>query len=81
MFLERTKKEWITVADLLKKHGDIPPERKRTVRLYTARDQFRLLTEDQSLDGGDVLPGLNLSLREVFAQLEEESARKKRKKR
>ena len=55
--------------------------RKRTVRVHTAPDQSRLVTEDQSLDGGDVLPGLNLSLREVFAQLEEESARKKRKKR
>jgi Uma2 family endonuclease len=57
--------------------------RKRTVRVHTAPDQFRLLTEDQSLDGGDVLPGLSLSLRDVFAQLEEEQEppRKKRKKR
>jgi Uma2 family endonuclease len=37
--------------------------RKRNVRVYTAPDQFHLLTEDQSLDGGDVLPGLNLPLR------------------
>jgi Uma2 family endonuclease len=55
--------------------------RKRTVRVYTAPDQSRLITEDQNLDGGDVLPGLNLSLHEVFAQLEEETPRKKRKKR
>jgi Uma2 family endonuclease len=55
--------------------------RKRNVRVYTAPDQSRLLTEDQSLDGGDVLPGLNLPLREVFAQLEEEPARKRRPKR
>ncbi|HEY7327653.1 MAG TPA: Uma2 family endonuclease [Gemmataceae bacterium] len=55
--------------------------RKRSVRVYTAPDQFRLLTEEQSLDGGDVLPGLNLPLREVFAQLEEEPARKKQPKR
>jgi Uma2 family endonuclease len=54
--------------------------RKRIVRAYTAPDQFRLFTEHDSLDGGDVLPGLNLSLREVFAQLEEEPTRKKRKK-
>lgn len=54
--------------------------RKRNVRVYTAPDQFRLLTEDQSLDGGDVLPGLSLPLREVFSQLEEEPARKKRPK-
>ncbi|HTU91875.1 MAG TPA: Uma2 family endonuclease [Gemmataceae bacterium] len=55
--------------------------RKRIVRVYTAPDQFHLLTEDQSLDGGDLLPGLSLPLREVFAQLEEEPAKKKRPKR
>ena len=55
--------------------------RKCCVRVYTAPDQSRLLTEDQSLDGGDVLPGLSLPLREVFAQLEKEPARKKRRKR
>jgi Uma2 family endonuclease len=54
--------------------------RKRNVRVYTVPDQFHLLTEDQSLDGGDVLPGLNLPLREVFGQLEDEPAPKKRKK-
>ncbi len=27
MLLQRTKKEWVTVADLLKKLGDIPAER------------------------------------------------------
>jgi Uma2 family endonuclease len=55
--------------------------RKRTVCDYTVPDQFRLLTEDQSLDGGEVLPGLTLALRDVFAQLEEEQepTRKKRK--
>lgn len=55
--------------------------RKRNVRVYTAAEQFRLVGEDQSLDGGDVLPGLELPLRELFGQLEEEPARKKRTKR
>jgi len=55
--------------------------RKRTVRVYTEPDQSRLLTEDQSLDGGNVLPGLSLPLREVFAQLEVEPPSKKRPKR
>jgi Uma2 family endonuclease len=55
--------------------------RKRCVSVYTAPDQFRLLQEDQSLDGGDVLPGLSLPLREVFAQLDEEPAQRKRPKR
>jgi Uma2 family endonuclease len=44
--------------------------RKRTIRVYTAPDQSRLVKEGQTLDGGDVLPGLSLPLREVFAQLE-----------
>lgn len=52
--------------------------RKRTVRVYTTPDQFDLLQEDQSLDGGDVLPGLDLPLREVFAQLSDEPPPKKR---
>lgn len=55
--------------------------RKRTVRVYTAPDQSHVLTEDQSLDGGDVLPGLNVPLREVFAQLEKDPEPKKRPKR
>jgi Uma2 family endonuclease len=55
--------------------------RKRCVSVYTAPDQFRLLKEDQSLDGGDMLPGLNVPLHELFAQLDEEPARKKRPKR
>jgi Uma2 family endonuclease len=53
--------------------------RKRNARVYTAPDQSLLLTEDQSLDGGDVLPGLSISLRKLFAQMEEEPERKKRK--
>jgi Uma2 family endonuclease len=55
--------------------------RKRCVSVYTAPDQSHLLQEDQNLDGGDVLPGLSLPLREVFAQLDEEPAQRKRRKR
>jgi Uma2 family endonuclease len=55
--------------------------RKRTVRVHTAPDQSRVLSEDESLDGGNVLPGLNLPLREVFAQLAVKPARKKRPRR
>ncbi len=38
----------------------------RTVRVYTAADRSTLLTEEQTLDGGDVLPGFALPLRELF---------------
>lgn len=44
--------------------------RKRTVRVHTAANRSVLLREDQSLDGGDVLPGFTLALRELFAELE-----------
>lgn len=54
--------------------------RKRTVRVYTAPDESRLLQEEESLDGGDVLPGLSLPLREVFAKLESKPAPKKPRK-
>ncbi len=54
--------------------------RKRNVCVYTAPDQSHLVTEDQTLDGGDVLPGLHLPLREVFAKLSHEPRVKKRRK-
>jgi Uma2 family endonuclease len=53
---------------------------KRTVRAYTAPDQSVRLTEGQALDGGDVLPGLRLPLREVFARTPKARPRKRRKK-
>ncbi len=54
--------------------------RKRTVAVHTAPDQSRLVTEQESLDGGEVLPGLTLPLGELFADLEEEPKREKSKK-
>jgi len=41
----------------------------RTVQVYTAPDKSTTLTEDQTLDGRDVLPGLALPLRQVFAEV------------
>ena len=41
--------------------------RKRTARVYTAVNHSVLIEEDQSLDGGDVLPGFVLPLSELFA--------------
>ena len=41
--------------------------RKRTARVYTAVDQWVLIKEGQSLDGGAVLPGFVLPLDELFA--------------
>lgn len=38
----------------------------RTVRVYTSPTDVRLLHEDDTLDGGDVLPGFELSIRAWF---------------
>ncbi len=43
---------------------------KRTVQVYTAVDRSTLLDEPQTLDGGDVLPGFSLSIRDWFAEAE-----------
>jgi Uma2 family endonuclease len=40
--------------------------RNRTVRVYTSYDDFTTLTEGDELDGGSVLPGFRLSIRELF---------------
>lgn len=43
---------------------------KRTVTVYTAVDRFTVLQEDDTLDGGDILPGFALSIRAWFAEAE-----------
>lgn len=43
----------------------VDPE-KRTVDVYTSVDQFTTLTENDTLDGGAVLPGFTLSIKEWF---------------
>ena len=54
--------------------------KKRTVRVYTAPDRSVLLREDDTLDGGDVLPGFVLSIRKWFAEAERSMPRSPRKK-
>jgi len=44
--------------------------KRRTVRVYTSPDDSVVLSEDQHLDGGDVLPGFTLSIRDWFAEAE-----------
>jgi Uma2 family endonuclease len=46
----------------------VDPE-KRTVTVYTAPDQSVQLGEDDTLDGGDVLPGFALPLARLFARV------------
>jgi Uma2 family endonuclease len=40
---------------------------ERIARVYASPDQFSTLTDEDTLDSGDLLPGFRLSLREVFA--------------
>lgn len=42
---------------------------KRIVEVFTAPDQSAIFTEEQTLDGGDVLPGFSLPVRQLFAAL------------
>jgi len=46
----------------------------RSARVYTSPDQFANVSEDGILDGGDVLPGFQLRLRELFEGAERGAA-------
>ncbi len=43
--------------------------KQRTVQVFTSPDDSRILAEGEALDGGAVLPGLSLPVREVFAPM------------
>jgi Uma2 family endonuclease len=44
----------------------------RIVDVYTSEDKFTRLTEDNVLDGGDVLPGFQVLVRDWFGKLDEQ---------
>lgn len=46
--------------------------RQRTVAVYTAVSAYQVFDEDQVLSAGDILPGLSVSLAEVFGELDDE---------
>jgi Uma2 family endonuclease len=43
--------------------------KRRTASVYSSPSEFRILTEQDTLDGGDVLPGFRLELSKLFAGL------------
>ncbi len=43
--------------------------RRRTGKVFTSPEEGETLTEEQTLNGGEVLPGLRLSGRDVFARV------------
>jgi Uma2 family endonuclease len=61
--MERKLNEYFAAGAQLVWYAD--PDR-RTVRVYTTPADSHLLSEDDTLDGGTVLPGFQLSLREWF---------------
>jgi Uma2 family endonuclease len=48
----------------------------RSATVYTSPDQSAVLAEDESLEGGEVLPGLVIPLRQVFARIARKPAPK-----
>ncbi len=41
---------------------------KRLVSVYRSRQEVRVLTVDETMDGGDVVPGWRVAIRELFAE-------------
>jgi Uma2 family endonuclease len=53
--------------------------RTRSVAVYTAPDESLVFGEEQTLDGGAVLPGLSLPVRKVFARVPRQADRPKKR--
>jgi Uma2 family endonuclease len=47
--------------------------KKRTIAVHTSPKNPTILNESQTLDGGEVLPGFKLPLRDLFAELDQEA--------
>jgi Uma2 family endonuclease len=43
--------------------------KKRQVEVFVSPESSKVLSQDQMLDGGEVLPGFELSLKELFSEL------------
>jgi Uma2 family endonuclease len=52
---------------------------KRTVAVHTAPDRVRRLAEEGMLDGGSVLPGFTLPVKDLFARLPKDFGRRRRR--
>jgi Uma2 family endonuclease len=76
--LKRKRREYFRVGVRLVWQINL---KKRTVEVFTAPDQSVVLTEEDTLDGGDVFPGLKLTIRQIFAQFpaEPDQGKKPRK--
>ena len=45
--------------------------RSRTIYVYTAANKVNIVQQDETLDGGEVLPGFKAALRDIFSVLDE----------
>lgn len=64
--MQRKLEEYFSAGTQLVWYVDV---RARTVTVYTAPDQFTVLDESRTLDGGNVLPGLVIPLRKLFERV------------
>jgi len=69
--MERKLRDYFTAGVRLVWYID---PRTRTAHVYTAPEQCSVLDEQGVLSGGDVLPGFELALRDVFAELDRHGA-------
>ncbi len=65
--MARKRADYFTTGTLLVWEVDPPT---RTVTVYTAPDESTVLGETDVLDGGKVLPGFTLPLRDLFGELD-----------
>jgi Uma2 family endonuclease len=70
--MERKLQEYFGAGTRLVWYFDL---RTRTVTVYTSPDRATVLDESQTLEGGEVLPGLELPLRELFERATRRSPR------
>jgi Uma2 family endonuclease len=76
--MERKRKEYFFAGVELV--WEVDPY-QRTVSVYTAPDTVTILTERDTLDGGEVLPGFSLRLANLFARLPKKLTRRTTRKR
>ncbi|MDA1055189.1 MAG: Uma2 family endonuclease [Planctomycetota bacterium] len=69
--MERKRQEYFAAGVLLVWMID---HRNQTATVYTSPGEYREFSANESLDGGDVLPGFTLSLAELFSELDRQAS-------
>src|SRR5260370_29636399 len=74
--MERKRKEYFLGGTRL---VWIVDEAKRTVEVWTSPDDCVTLTEEDTLDGGDLLPGFRVALKDIFVDPPKPAKRRAKK--